>query len=75
MLKLHREFPPEAVQAALEQALSQRTVQVQAVRQILLATQASSQPVAALPAAPADIRVQQPPLAQYDRLLAGGVVR
>lgn len=75
VLKLHREFPSEAVQAALEQALAQRTVQVQAVRQILLATQASSQPVAALPAAPADIRVQQPPLAQYDRLLAGGVVR
>lgn len=75
MLKLHRELAPERVEAALEQALSQRTVQAQAIRQILLATQASSRPVAALPLAPADIRVQQPPLAQYDRLLAGGVVR
>lgn len=74
VLMLHREFPPERVQAALEEALRQRSVHYEAVYQILL-SQVHVLPLKVeqtnrLP----QIQVRQPALALYDQFLKGGAV-
>lgn len=74
VLMLHREFPAERVQAALEEALRQRTIHYEAVHQILLSPvhvpPLNAEQVARLP----QIHVRQPALARYDQFLKGGAV-
>ena len=75
ILMLHRTYSVSEVSRALQQALAQRTACCAAVRQLL-----GAQPDLAAGAPPstdgklASIRVQQPSLAEYNRLLKGGVV-
>jgi len=75
VLMLHRTYSVAQVSAALEQALAKRTACYTAVKQLL---GAHPFPVdgALFSAAGelAGIRVQQPSLAEYNRLLKGGVV-
>ena len=74
VLMLHRDFSPEKVQAALKEALSQRSIQYEAVRQLLVnqphAPALGTEHVDRLP----DIQVRQPALALYDQFLKGGAV-
>ncbi len=74
VLMLHRDFPAERVQAALEEALQRRTVQYEAVCQLLLGQvhvpPLSVQQADRLP----QIQVRQPALALYDQFLKGGAV-
>jgi transposase len=74
ILMLHREFPPALVQQALEQALEQRSICYDGVRQLLLCEPAVPRllPPEHLDGLP-DIRVRQPELACYDRLKGGQV--
>ena len=72
---LHRNYPVTQITAALEHALAQRTVCYAAVRQWLEGQAGSVEPAPVTVAAElAHIRVQQPPLAVYNRLLKGGVL-
>jgi len=75
ILMLHRTYSVSEVSTALERALAQRTTCYTAVKQLLSAQPAPAD--GALYAAVgelASIRVQQPSLAEYNRLLKGGVV-
>jgi len=72
---LHRAYSVSEVSTALELALAQRTACYTAVKQLLavqpdLGAEASTSTAGEL----AGIRVQQPSLAEYNRLLKGGVV-
>ncbi len=77
ILMLHRTYSVSEVSSALERALTQRTACYAAVMQ-LLGTPPNLDLPDGSPAFPAgklaSIRVQQPSLAAYDRLLKGGVV-
>jgi len=75
ILMLHRAYSVSEVSTALELALAQRTACYTAVKQLLavqpdLGAEASTSTAGEL----AGIRVQQPSLAEYNRLLKGGVV-
>lgn len=75
ILMLHREFSVDKVQAALQTALSNRTVDLGVVRQLLLKMDATGpRPTAHYVGDFAEIQVQQPQLGLYDRLLKRGVV-
>jgi transposase len=72
ILLLHQEFPPAAVTAALEEAVTRGCLQAVAVRQILLNNAAPPRPPPVpVPAALAHATVAPPDLARYDLLLAG----
>lgn len=73
ILLLHREFPQAQVAAALEWALQHQVIHYDAVRRHLLQIPSSTPAPLATGALP-DIRVRQPALAQYDRILKGGAV-
>ncbi|MBE3578263.1 MAG: hypothetical protein IMX00_11345 [Limnochordales bacterium] len=70
VLLLHRDLPASAVEAAVTKALALQAIDVQAVRQALIDTAAP--PAPATEEAVTAIRVQQPSLDQYNRLLVGG---
>jgi len=75
VLMLHRKYPVTQITAALEHALAQRTVCYAAVRQWLEGQAGFVEAVPVTVAGElANIRVQQPPLAVYNRLLKGGVL-
>lgn len=73
ILMLHREFTLEQVTKALEKALHQRVVSYQEVCRLLRHNDPIPSPAERTGRLPA-IRVRQPALARYDRLLKGGVV-
>jgi len=75
ILMLHRSYPVSQVTAALEHALAQHTICYAAVRQWLEAQAGTGSPTPLTgPGELANIRVQQPPLSVYNRLLKGGVL-
>lgn len=72
ILLLNREFPKEAVRAALEVAQSRGCLQAVVVRQIILNAQApQSPPPIAVPRELAVGKLGEPDLSQYDALLRG----
>jgi transposase len=74
LLMLHREFSQPAVEAAVAAALRSGGVHLEAVREHLLRQVRASSPPATYTDELEAIRVQQPPLRQYDGLLKGGAV-
>lgn len=75
VLLLHRTYPVSQVSKALEHVLTQKVVCYAAVQQ-WLESQAGTRSQASLAAAGelTSIRVQQPSLGLYDRLLKGGIL-
>lgn len=73
ILMLLRRYPMAEVTAALEQALAPKTVSYDAVGQLLRCHDESAASTAVVSLA--GIRVEQPSLDLYDRLLNGGVVQ
>jgi transposase len=72
LLLLHREFPADAVRAALEEALARDCLDAGVVRQILLNhTAPAPPPPIPVPAALAHAALAPPDLTRYDTLLAG----
>ena len=72
ILLLHREFPAEAVQAALEEAWDRDCLSPSAVRQLVINHSAPPTPdPIALPPDLAAATVETPNLASYDALLVG----
>lgn len=72
ILLLHREFPAEAVTAALQEAADHGLLQADAVRQLILNRLAPPPPAPiVVPAALATVQPQPAEPARYDALLAG----
>ena len=72
LLLLRREFPADAVAAALAEALARECLEAGVVRQILLNhTAPTPPPPIAVPAALAHVVLAPPDLSRYDTLLAG----
>ena len=70
ILLLHREFPAQALETALQQAWERGCLQASSVRQILLNQSASPKPEpVAVPLSLRAISVQEPDLRQYDLFL------